>query len=588
MAKQDDQFDMTLMAQVRARADYLKSLHAARNTMDDKMERALLLTWDEESKTRKVMENVKITKHPGARNALLGAMRLLIASDPTFSLSHDTNDTEASGQSEAIEKFSETMWQAAGRIRQRPVHYDVVSSILTFAEVHIGVTKTQDMVESAKGGTKAAQVKAEAVAEITPYAFDVWDPRTGYPEIDPRYGLTSFYREVLTTSGAVLDEFGDAARAVFKDSSKRYDATTLCHFWDYENRFVWIRGQARPLIQEAHGLPFIPVVVQLGEGSQIYSKPEYQRQPFLYTMIESGLWSRQNLMLTVMYTLAFAIGSNPLYVYQTNMPGKQLNVDWSRPGGVASIESNESLSPMLKQVLDPSLMTSYEIAQQLAQESTIYGQTLGEPIGGTQTFSTTALLHQAGRLPLLVPQRLASWAIADAVKMALLWIKADGSSATTGYKHNARVLQPSEIPDSFELEAKLDIDLPQDMMQQANTAGILTNGEQPLASQQWVRENVLNMGRPQEMQSQIWGEQAAATMFTLFLQDQIEVMKQKQMQQQQPPPGQMPPEQMPPGQPQPGMEPQLQGLPPEMAQGGGQPPMMPPGMPPGAPPMEGM
>jgi hypothetical protein len=568
----DGQFDMTLMKQVQERAQYLKSLHSKRNLMDDRMEQAFLLSWDEETRTRRVMENVKITKHPGARNALLGAMRLLIASDPRFNVPRETNDEQAATESEPIEKFADVMWKMAGRVRQQPVHYDVVMSILTFAEAHIAVTKTADMVEAAKGGTKAAQVKAENIAALTPYVFDVWDPRTGYPELD-NFGLTAFYREVATTSGTVLDQFGDAARSVFKDSSKRYDAVTLCHFWDYENRFVWVNSQDRPLIQEKHGLPFIPVVVQVGEGSRIFSKPEYQRQPFLYTMIESGLWSRQNLMLTVLYTLAFAIGSNPLYVYQANQPGKQMTIDWSKPGGVAVIEANESLAPMLKQVLDPSLMTGYDISTRLAEESTIYGQTLGEPLGSNAPFSMAALMHQAGRLPLVVPQKLASWAIADAVKMALLWMKADGGKAKAGYKYKAAELKAADIPDSLDIEADLDIDLPQDMLQQANVYNLLTGGDNPAVSAEWGREKILKINRPKEVQKQIWSERAGLTEFMNYLQDQIAVMQQRQQ----------PPKQ-PLQQPQ-QMQGQPQGLPPEMMQGGMQPPAPMPGQP-GPPPLE--
>lgn len=578
----DGQFDLNLMKQVQERSVYLKSLHSKRNLANDRYEAAFLLSWDEEAKTRKAMENTKITKHPGARNALLGAIRLLTATDPQWSVPQDENDTDAQESSEKIEKFAQAMWTAAGRIRQQPVHYDVVTSMMTFAETHIAVTKTADMVAAAKGGSKAAQIKAEAIAQLTPYVFDVWDPRTGYPEIGA-YGVTSFYREIKTTSGMVLDEFGDAARAIYKDSSKRYDTVTLCHFWDYENRFVWVQGVDRPLIQEKHGLPFIPVVVQLGEGSRLFSRPEYQRQPFLYTLVESGIWARQNLMLTVLYTLAFAMGSNPLYIYQANQPGKELSIDWSRPGGVATIDQGETLAPMLKQVLDPSLMTSYDIADRLAEESTIHGQTLGEPLGENAPFSMVALLHQAGRLPLLVSQRLASWAIADAAKMALLWMKADGARGIAGYKHESVTLKPSEIPDNFAIEAKLEIDLPQDMLQQANVYKLLTEGENPAVSAEWGRENILNIGRPKEMQKQIWNERAGMTMFMQYLQDQIMVMQQQQqMQAQGMPPGMgqpgMPPEGMPPE----GMPPQVQGLPPEMMQGGMQAPeMMPPeGMPP--------
>lgn len=566
----DGQYDMELMRQIKEHGTYLKSIHQQRNSMFTKMEQMLLMEWDEESRVRTATDNVKITKHPGARNKLMGALRLMVATDPLFNVPKDASDPTAAGISEKIEHMAEAMWTCAGRVRQQPVHYDVVLSCLTFAEMHIAVTKTSDMVEAAKGGTKAAMAKAEEIAAITPYLFDVWDPRTGYPEIGPQ-GLTSFYREVETTSGAVLDEFGDAAREVIQDPKKRYDKVTLCHFWDYENHVVWLTNSDRPLIQEAHGLSFIPVVVQLGEGSRLFEKPEHQRQPFLYTLWQSGLWARQNLMLTVLYTLAFSIGSNPLYVYQANQPGKQLNIDWSRPGGTATIEANESLGPLAKQVIDPSLLQGREIADGLEEESTIYGQTLGQPLGPNATFSETSLLHQAGRLPLITTQRMASWAIADAVKMALKWMKADKTAGKARYKGAYTELKPSEIPERFELEAMLDIDLPQDMLQQANVANQLTAGENPLASQEWTRENILKIGQPKEMQKQIWGEQAAAMLFYQFLEDQMQVMQQRQQMEQMQQQGQ-------PGQPPQGG----QGIPPEMMQGGMQPPETPMGQNPNA------
>jgi hypothetical protein len=187
-----------------------------------------------------------------------------------------------------------------------------------------------------------------------------------------------------------------------------------------------------------------------------------------------------------------------------------------------------------------------------------------------------ALLHQAGRLPLVPSQRAASEAIANAMKTALLWAKKENPGV--GWKAVASDLKVSQIPDHFELEATLDIALPQDQLQEANLARTLSDGENPLVPQRYVREKVLNAGQSDDLQEEIWSEQAARVKAAMHFQQMMQMA-------QQPPPGQQPP---PPMQGQ-GGPPEMHmqgGLPPEMAMNGQQPPDMAPGM--EGPPMEGM
>ena len=607
----DTQFDMTEMEQIRARAMQLKRDYSRRNDQNDDMEDLILMRDDDEARIKRQDASAKYTVSPDARNAFIGALRLLIAADPLFSVPEEKNLPEVMDQADAIELAASRLWQAGGRARQNPTHYDVVLSILGYAEGVIAVTKTSEMVEQSKGGSSVGEAKAEELAELTPYVFDVWHPNTCYPEFGDT-GMTFFYREVDKLSGSVMDEFGDAAKMALGDIG-RYSDVTLCQAWDYENRHVWIKDQDPPLLQEVHGLPFIPVVDQLGEGSQLFSNYEDQRWPFLYTTLKSGLWERQNLALTVLYTIMFAIGSNPMFVYTANEPGKQLDFGWDKIGGVAQIDQGERLEALVKQVIDPSIMVGLEIAERKLSESTIFGQTIGEPLGGNAPFSMVALLHQAGRLPLVVPQRKASWAIADAVKMAFKWMKAEPEGQS--YENIFGELKGADIPKVFELEAKLDIALPQDQLQQANVATMLSSGDKPLVSQSHAREEYLNIGQPQTMVEEIWTERAADMKDARYNEQQImadEAQKQgleevlavfAQMppemipqilqgiiqQMQGPPPGeegqQGPPQQGPPGQPPgpPMQGPPGQGLPPEQFQGGGQPPLPPQGQPEGAP-----
>ena len=563
---------MSELKEVQQYAQDLKSRHSARNAMDNEMENIFLMTWDETGRIRRRDEDAKITTSPRSRNSLLGAQRLLTVTEPTFSISKDVNTEYVVQYGEGLEQAALQLWTAAGRIRKRPLHFDVVLTALLFGEMHIAVTRTADMVAYAKGANKTAQMHAERVAMTTPYIFDVYDPRSGYPELTPS-GLVAYYREVATTSGAIMDDFGSKGEALMKGS--RYQPVTLCHFWDVKNHYVWLDGRKKDaLIEEEHGLPMIPIVVQLGEGSMLFSKPEWQRQPFLYSEWKSELYKRENLALTVLYTNLFKMGMNPMYVETLNQLGEHATVDADT--GRVTVPFGGGWSPLpSKGIIDPGARELLDMAAQLEQESTIYAQTLGEPLGGNAPFSTVALLHQSGRLPLATPQKLAGWAIADAVKCALLWWRNEPESLYD-YAGALSDITPAEIPEAFDMDCKLDIALPQDRLQQANVANIMTQGDDPLVSKQWVLENVLNIGAPDKMRKEVWGEKASFLAAQSYFVDQLmqlqaktQALMQPQQMQQGPPPG------MQPGQPPPGPEqqgPGLQGgLPPEMAQMGGQP-----------------
>lgn len=580
MAKEE--FDLKAFKEVTEHAADLRGRYTARNEFFNLMEEMYLLIWRDEERVKRLHDNIKITKSSTARDKLLGAARLMIATDPEFSMPEETNNSDAMEYSSKIEQAAKRLWTAAGRVRGDPVHYDVVLSALLFGEMHIGIDKTADLVEHAEG-TKSdvALYRAEEIARVTPYVFDVWDPRTGYPERD-RFGVSAYFREVVTTSGVVLDTFGDAALKLFPDG-KRYSPVTLCHFWDYKFRYTWVKGQeTHPLVQEEHNLPFIPITAKIGEGSSLFTEPEYQAQPFLYTFAKSGLWERENLALTVLYTNIFGIGANPMFIEKLNIQGEGPEYDFTTPGGKVRIPNGADWAPVAnKGVIDPSIMQGWQIAEDKASQSTIYDQALGQPLSGNAPYSMVALLHQAGRLPLIVPQRKAGWAIADAVKKALIWYRKEPSKGYD-YTHIFGDLQASQIPERFDLDSVLDVSLPQDKLQQANIANLLSTGDDPLMPKSWVREHVLGEGQPEEMQMNVWSEQAARMMMQGFYQQLLPAVMGKMNQMlgntpSSPSGGQIGALQ---GQSPPAMEspmgmPLGEGLPPEMMAGGMQGPEMP-------------
>jgi hypothetical protein len=555
----------------------LKAQHVNRNDMQDAMEKMYLIQWDNEDMAKKGKDKVATTRSPSAHNKVEGGVRLLSTTAPKFSVPRETNQKSVDEQSSAIEKFCARLYECACRATGEKVDRAVAMSQLLFGESVIAVDRTEDIVsqlEKRKGEKEGkdpwlevALKRAQSKAKSAPYLFTVWDPRTTYPEYD-KLGLTCVYREVTSSAGAVRDEFGDVEGL---SETARTDKVVLCSWWDFVYRYTWMQGTGKPIIAEAHGLPFIPIVCQLGEGSRsLFTLPENWRLPMLYPVWRSNQWDNENLLLTIAMTSTLAWGSNPMFTMVTPDLERHVEVDASVPGGVIRLTTGESFQPTGKIVIDQSVLMELERARQDIEESTIFSQTLGQPLGANATYSATALLHQAGRLPLAMPQEMAGRALASALKIALMWTKEGGKKAQAGTYNYTVELAPADIPENVELDCKLDVALPQDRLGNINVAKLATDPSNPLASKAWAQTNVLNIEQPDEMQAEIMKEQAKAMDWMIYLQQKQEEEKQRQQaaaQQQQPPQG--PPPGMPPQGPgpQPG-----QGMPPEMMAGGMQGP----------------
>ncbi len=566
-------------SEIQNKARDLMSAHSLRNQDYEEYERMYFMDDDETKKISKENLNAKITLSPDARNSITGAVRLMVATDPQFVIPKDENATAGEGTDD-LEAFAQQVWGAAGRIAGIPIHYDAILSALLYGQLDIGINSTMDLAARAEKQSKARAKRAARAASRTPFVFNVYNPKGCYQEWD-QLGLTAHYRRWQTTFGSVQDEYGSLVQ---EESFSRADTVFLNDWWDLDNHVVWIDDKNAPIINKQHGKPNIPIVSTITEGSRsLFYKIEQQAQPFLYTFAKSNLWQRQNLALSVMYTLVFGMGANPLYVYKTNEPDKQLDIDWTQPGGVAIIEANESLEPMVKNIIDSSMKEILEIAEQKGIESTIYRQTLGEPLGGNAPYSMVSLLNQAGRLPLISPQRRVGWALGKVMEVVFDEIKElDEEEVESKYMGIKTSIAKQDIPDDLEIEAMLEISLPTDRLQDANVAKMLNEGEDPIVSQEWILENIMHIQQPSKMKRQVMKER----LLMMKIMQHLEQMMMEQQQQQAialqeaqaaaQPPAQAPEEQTTELPPQPGQA----GIPPEMAQGGQQGPLPVQGMPP--------
>lgn len=583
-------FDIKALKQVQEHCGDLVQANSKRNEIYKEMENLYWMEWKDEGVVSEKLQNVKVTRSPKARNDLIGAMRLLIATDPLISVPHDTNNAMAKNKADKIEKFCKAMWFASGRVSGDPLHYDVVRSALLYSEVDIAINSTADMVKMASDSAPAVKRRLQKIATRTPYLFEVWNPKSCYPERD-KIGLVTFHRKVETAVHEIQETYGKVGEAALRSKGNKqlpgpYDRVTVCDYYDLKDRVVWLEGYETPILQEEHGLPFIPVVSQITEGSRLFDTPDKQHEPFLYTLYRSNLVDRQNLILTVLYTMMFSVGANPMFVDYLIDPDNPHPVDFSVPGGTIHYRTGERRDVMSKQVIDPSLLQGWDIASDLEMQSTIYRQALGEPLGGNAPFSSVALLAQSGRLPLTSTQKKGGWGIGEAMEIALQWMASDKQTGRARYEKADVELRPKDVPDQVDIDVTLEVALPQDRLQAANTANMLAQGDNPLVSRKWVQENVLNIGQPEDMFRDIWNERASELYYRKFVNEQLAQLAQLEQMAQQPgqaggmpgAPGGMPQMGMPPGQMQAPMQmPQMGGMMPE------------PGMPNmGTPPQPGM
>ena len=522
---------------VKSYCDKLAGRYSARDAMLEEIRQMLHMEWSEYPGG----DWIKPTMSPGAFNAVMGAVRLMTATEPQISVPFDEVGGLEKTISDNIEKAAKAMWNGSGRIAQRPVHYEIVFSALLFGEVCASVTRLEDLAAYAKGAEdKGMAARIEAAQLESPYLFQVYNPATCYGDFDA-LGLRGMLRRVETTWGQVVDVWGklaeDALGSVAKD---RTDTVTLNDWYDWERRAVWVEEANEPILFDEHNLGFLPVVDMIVDGTMLFEEPERQRFPLLYPVWKSGLWKRENLSMTTVYSLIHVLASNPLLKRKTPQPDSKLEIDRTVPGGVVSLLPDEDITPLVEKVVDPSQWQGLEMAQRINRESTIPPMTLGMSPDNVMSFSAISLLSQSGRLPLVGTKQISGAAIANLLRIAFKWQKNQGGKTAKFYDGNKKgiELKTSDIPDRVALIVNLEPDVPTDKLQMANVAQMVVGAG--LASKRWARENVLQVGQSQEMDQEIYDErsvEAISQQRIMAVVQQMQMQLQAAQQQGQIPPG---------------------------------------------------
>lgn len=495
-------------------ATELQQSYAGRNTLYDQLTDIFFLK-DAGLPTK---EWIKQVVNPDARNAAMGAARLMGGTDVKFAVPSEDNDAETKKVASKIEKAASLAWKNAGRLRKRPLHYDLALMALLYGQADIAIVPTKDLATGSK--------RAQMFGSRAPIIFEPLHPKGCYPIYDA-FGLRTHCAIMRRRWGDILARYPDKAQGSTKKMSEYID---LYELWTEDTHYVWCKEVGEPLVEADNEWGIIPIASAIIEGSDLFSdSDEDSRQPLLYTIHKSGLQHSSNLLLTIMTSTTFAIASNPMFAFTSPDPDATApQIDYETPGATIKLNPGENFVPVARNVIDPALMTMLGITQEKLEESSIYKVALGQSLGANAPFSTVALLSQAGRLPLIMAQRMLGWTIGDAMRIGLEMVRNDSQAL------EAINIAAADLPEQFEINAELDIQLPQDMAQQAQTAVMLANGQNPLVSKEYARTKLLGVEQDDEMQEQIWAEMEADAEAQIEVQNLIMQAQQQAQAAQQP------------------------------------------------------
>ena len=508
-------FDRDVFMDIKGHAQDLKSIHGTRDQEFDEYEKMYLLKFNPIGTKFEAQDIVKNTPSPSARNKVLNACRLMMSQEPVFDVRSGSYDES---KMETIEKNISRWWEQAGRAARRPVHYDMILSACLYDEMHTAITVMDDYKRFNKGDKRA-----ERVSRMTPILFQSWNPRNGYPEFD-ELGLCAYYRETQVRWSYVAQKYQELLKDTWVNK-KSTENVALKIFYDLKHYAIWINDE-EPFVCEEHELPCIPIDVTLTNGSSFFEKEEDRRQPLLFSLMRSKLWNRESLLYTVLYSLLFTLGVTPTYVFKTDTED---NLDLRHDGAInyVMMRKGDSIDALdSKGILPPEVQRLSELTRELIDESTMYNTAFGEKNFNSQTFSETSLLQQAGRLPLIGPQRLGGFGISSAVEMALMLMKEKGLS----FDKNGIRIKASEIPDDIEVKAKLDVILPQEKLQMVN---IGLNMQKLGMPDEYIQTNLLGITNTKELRSQFVKQQAESALVQYKLQQKLQQLQQADQQEQQ-------------------------------------------------------
>lgn len=525
---------------VKAYSEELKQKYTDLHNVYRSIEDIYLMRETEEMRNmRKANNAVAILIDPLDRIAVKGGQRIISVNVPQVNVPFDKNNAVAKASSEKIEAACSALLARSDYHASKPIHKEITFPFILFDEAIAGVNSTKDMLAAAEQNlTDATTTEDKETAGLlvekykqlnkdTPYLYEGHHPLTCYPEYSKMLGMRSLVIDKMVTIGEVIDTYGYRARTILgkkiNPDLKRLERVRIRKFIGPYFIYDWLdEYAAEPLRDGKNDLGFLNYAGGIAEGSFLFEDLVDQREPFLMTELKSEMFKRRTEMLTAWMTTVRAVGLSPLWDWQhpdnPELDRPEIVTDdniisyWDSTGG--------KMVPIRDRTLiDPGLKEAYQITRDLGEKATINEAALGIYLGSATNYSTQALLSTLGKLPIEPIREASGRLIADLLEISLRWWKKDGGKYELYNNRKGEIagLSADDIPDNLTLEVVLDTELSNDMLQQSTVYAQL-KGE---FSKRWLAEKLMKVSSWDEMQNEIWSEQASEAEYMHYVENQL-------------------------------------------------------------------
>ena len=463
------------------------------------------------------------TISPSGRNKVDQATMLLTAGRPEFSVPRDKNTPDADKLSSTLEKAATKMWNASNAEQRMVVERELAFSAFMYDEMSARVLSTKDMLDALTEARDAAKEQdgyderrwdadiehAKRRMERTPYLIEPLYPKTAIP-IYSRNELLAMGTSTEMRVADVKKDYG--ARVINQVAGQKDWATVTVNEWfDKTYRYTWLDKQDTPIYAEAHGLNFLPAASVRVKGKRFFTEVKRQNEPFLFSLLTSGMWPAENKMLTAWVKNVTGMINAGFYYKKANAEDTLETIPHNVIGAV--VHGQGSLQPLSKDLINRDSLELWQLMNSIVGESTMQAQDAG--IGGSAPFSMVALLSQIRRLPIIPVQQAEQVLLADLLEIMFRWMQHE--------KRDYDELKYAEIPNVIDVDVMLEPDLPQDKVQMATVVDSLTRGDDPMFDKEWGRA-FMGEGQSEEIQKKIWTEKSAQAAFQQTAQQLLKML----------------------------------------------------------------
>ncbi|MCA9916216.1 MAG: hypothetical protein KC496_22825, partial [Anaerolineae bacterium] len=395
--------------------------------------------------------------------------------------------TGEGGDKDKCESALKTMLQVSGQNRIASVEKELNLSAILYGPSVAGVDAVDDLI-AAQEGNPWTQAHLKRLKKQTPFLIYPVRPDESYPMFGA-WGMIGHVRKYKLRGSELIERWGMYADC---DPNKTYEVKDFFYF---HQRLVEAEGIKDPLLavewlsQDENGEFIsslaIPIFTRFAGGSGMYENPERQSQPLLYAKAKGGWHLRENLFWTYLFTGIYNQGlPGPVAIVKPDSADQTIQVSYQN--GMKTIVMDGVLDN--PPVIDGDVMRIHGMMEQVAATQTVQPQTLGMNSNGV-TFSQFAMASKAGMIPAIDPKEAQEQLYTDIFRHILERIKAESIEN--------ELLAPGDIPDGFAITVKIEPDLEQDDLRNAQIA--LQIKQAGLASGEWIDTNLLKIPDSKKM-----------------------------------------------------------------------------------------